>query len=74
MFCHAAMSFSPGDPEVLLVHILTFPMTLQIALLWCLVVQEVAMLASWPASALSHWDTQKDRGHRDGSLLFRGPR
>jgi len=43
----------------------------QAALSWCISVQECAMYASWPASALLHWP--EERGV-DGKLVFRGPR
>ena len=43
----------------------------QAALLWCLAVQECAIYAEWPHSAMKFWAAERDSRDR---ILFRGPR
>ena len=45
--------------------------SLQAALIWCLAVQECAIYAEWPHSAIKFWPTERDGRDR---VLFRGPR
>jgi hypothetical protein len=44
------------------------------ALQWCLLVQEAAMFAPWPAAVLAMPEYSEVHAPGDGTLLFRGPR
>ena len=56
---------------LLLTYLLTY-CDVQDAVQWCLAVQECAMHAEWPPSALKQWPTELDPDTRQP--LFRGPR
>lgn len=53
--------------------VLSPPCVLQAALYWCQAVQECAIYADWPSTALKHWATEPGFG-TDPLPIFRGPR
>jgi hypothetical protein len=74
----AALDAVPGgylcrEQEGELKYMLAFP-SAAAALEWCLLVQEAAMYAPWPASVLETPEFAEVHAPGDGALLFRGPR
>jgi hypothetical protein len=74
----AALDAVPGsylcrEQEGDLKYMLAFPSASR-ALQWCLIVQEAAMYAPWPATLLGVPEYAEVHAPGDGTLLFRGPR